>query len=107
MAIDLRRLHVQQETGDHRLRPLQVALRQADAKDRAADARARRTIARSVWAEGRSQDEVFVRVDALAFVHQQPVVLAQRHRNHSNARGAGPLLTLPWSSNTLPWHGQW
>jgi hypothetical protein len=40
MAMDFGRLDVEQETGNHRLRPLQIAFRQPDAKDGAADARA-------------------------------------------------------------------
>ena len=108
VPVDLGRLHVQQEAGDHRLRPLQVALRQADAEDRAADARALERISRAVWAEACSHHQVFVGLDPLVFVHQQPAVPAQRQlENHASGAGRRAALTPPWSLNTLPWQGQW
>ena len=102
MAIDLRRLDVQQETRNHRLRPFQFALRQAHSENRATDPRAlepfpdlfgQRIVHKTRYLSGLTRWllSTSTRLSLLSVTE-----------NHSNERGAGPLLTLPWSSNRLP-----
>ena len=106
-VVDLGRLYVKQEAGNHRLRAAEIAPRHADAEDRAPEARllepppepdgkgclhtTRYLSASTIW--------------PLSTSSRSSLLMVTRYQ--VMARGAGPLVTLPWLSKVLPWQGQW
>src|ERR1017187_10037738 len=102
MAVNLRRLHVQQETGDHRLRPFQVAFGQTQAEDGAAHPRAREPLPDSFGQRRVHKTRYLSAATRWPLSTTSRLSLLMLIKNHSSPRGAGPPLTAPCSSKTLP-----
>ena len=107
VAVHLGGLHVQQETGYHGLRPFQVALRQADAEDRAPDQRAPKPVPESLGQGSVHTTRHLSAATRSVLSTSRRLSLLNVTRNHSSGRGAGPPRTWPSLLNMVPWHGQW
>src|SRR6516164_4826540 len=105
--MNLRRLDMEQKTGDHVLGSLEIALRQADPEDGSADARALEPFPDPFRQRNVHTTRYLSGLTRWLLSTSSLLSLLSVTENHSNERGAGPLLTPPWSSKKLPWHGQW
>ena len=105
--MNLCRLDMEQKTGDHGLGSLEIALRQADPEDGSADACAFEPLPDLFRQWDFHITRYLSGLTRWFLSTSSRLSLLSVTENHSKGRGAGPLLTPPWSSNKLPWQGQW